>query len=296
MWALVPSACVLVLAGFCHGFGTSCLSYKWQPAQKRGALSALFTATQPPPTLTESIDKNLVLPDVSFFEEESVKDTTARLRRVRVPVPPEFVESTGTTAGQPATVGISYVHWEGTKTTGRPALILVPGFDSSCLEYRRLGSRLASDCGVDTYAVDLLGWGFTQLDGVSTFSAAAKVEALNRWISLIVGPDTPFVIAGASLGGAAAIEMAVRNPMCCGLVLISAQGFVDGIGPMAYLPRPLARVGVEILRSGKFHFWNGRVLKLLPWSHMPCDLCHLFSAAPQLSHPDDLFRQGNLRH
>ncbi len=34
-----------------------------------------------------------------------------------------------------------------------------------------------------------------------------------------------------------------------GIVLIDAQGFVDGIGPMMYLPPPLARLGVRVLRS-----------------------------------------------
>lgn len=125
---------------------------------------------------------------------------------------------------------------------------MVHGFDSSCLEYRRLGSRLA-ERGVNTFAVDLLGWGFTQLDGVKTFSAQAKVEALNSFISTVVGEASPFLIAGASLGGAAAIEVAASNPYCKGLVLLDAQGFVDGIGPMAAMPRPIAKLGVEVLKS-----------------------------------------------
>ena len=33
------------------------------------------------------------------------------------------------------------------------------------------------------------------------------------------------------------------------LILIDSQGFIDGIGPMANLPRPLARLGVSVLRS-----------------------------------------------
>lgn len=32
-------------------------------------------------------------------------------------------------------------------------------------------------------------------------------------------------------------------------MLIDSQGFIDGIGPMASLPRPLAKLGVEVLRS-----------------------------------------------
>jgi len=83
------------------------------------------------------------------------------------------------------------------------------------------------------------GAAFTQLEDVSDFSAQAKVEALNSWISTVVGKDNAFCIAGASLGGAAAIEVAAANPKCQGLILLDAQGFVDGIGPivswMAYV-------------------------------------------------------------
>lgn len=32
-------------------------------------------------------------------------------------------------------------------------------------------------------------------------------------------------------------------------MLIDAQGFIDGIGPMASLPRPLAAAGVWVLRT-----------------------------------------------
>jgi hypothetical protein len=38
-------------------------------------------------------------------------------------------------------------------------------------------------------------------------------------------------------------------PTCAGLILIDAQGFVDGVGPMALLPKPLAKIGVGVLRS-----------------------------------------------
>lgn len=87
--------------------------------------------------------------------------------------------------------------------------------------------------------------------GVKSFSAEAKVDALNGFLERVVLPSSPtFVVAGASLGGAAAIEVAAANPGSCrGLVLLDAQGFVDGIGPMSLLPAPLARLGVEVLKS-----------------------------------------------
>ena len=108
-----------------------------------------------------------------------------------------------------------------------------------------LGSRLAAE-GIDTYAVDLLGWGFTQLEEVESFSAEAKVTALNSFLETTLGGGK-FCLAGASLGGAAAIQVAATNPQCAGLVLIDAQGFVDGIGPMSFLPQPVAQLGVQVL-------------------------------------------------
>jgi pimeloyl-ACP methyl ester carboxylesterase len=193
-------------------------------------------------------------PDTSGIQEPECLDALRRLRRVAVPV--------STNVHPDGQVLVSYARWPSTSSTSSrrrrqeatvpPPVVLVHGFDSSCLEYRRLGPRLA-DLGIDAYAVDLLGWGFTQLDGgVASFSAEAKVEALSAFVETVVLPGSPtstFVVAGASLGGAAAIELAAANPRCRGMVLLDAQGFVDGIGPMSLLPTPLAKLGVEVLKS-----------------------------------------------
>jgi len=186
-------------------------------------------------------DQTFVRPDTSEIEEEACRDTASRMKRVPVPV--------SVTISPSGSVGISYVHWpaEGKKLSPLP-LILIHGFDSSCLEYRRLGARLAAR-GIDVYAVDLLGWGYSQLENVVDFSANAKVEALNGFVEKVLG-GRQYCVAGASLGGAASIELASANPsLCQGLVLIDAQGFTDGVGPMASLPKPLAQAGVQVLKS-----------------------------------------------
>ena len=152
-----------------------------------------------------------------------------------------------------------------TTTTVTLPLLLVHGFDSSALEYRRLGPQLAA-LGIDVYCVDLLGWGYTQLDSVNSFSAKAKVEELKGFWQT-VGSNREVVVGGASLGGAAVIEFAAENlykrknddddddedgdeeGFVRGTVLIDAQGFVDGIGPMSFLPAPLARAGIKVLRT-----------------------------------------------
>jgi pimeloyl-ACP methyl ester carboxylesterase len=187
------------------------------------------------------------------------------MKRVMVPVSTD-VSDTGY-------VGVSYIHWNASaKASSATAekicpLMLVHGFDSSSLEYRRLGPKLAA-LGVDVYCVDLLGWGYTQLDGVKSFSAQAKVDALKGFWET-VGKNEQVVVGGASLGGAAVIEFASQNlyrsgettdesvgdddyndsGFVKGTILIDAQGFVDGIGPMSFLPSPLAKLGIQVLKS-----------------------------------------------
>lgn len=190
-------------------------------------------------------DASFRSPDMTGMQEAALIETANKMQRVVVPVS-DSIHPDGK-------VGISYVNWSPTGNNNKRRskqlpVVLVHGFDSSCLEYRRLGSRLAAR-GIDTYAVCLLGWGYTQLDGVSSFSADAKVESLQNWASTVLGPNTPFCIAGASLGGAAAIELAAASTNCEGLILLDAQGFVDGIGPMASMPKPLAKLGVQVLKS-----------------------------------------------
>ncbi|GAX16172.1 hypothetical protein FisN_3Hh347 [Fistulifera solaris] len=195
--------------------------------------SSLFLATTiAPPTTTVPVN-----PEMTGIQEPACLDTARRMVRTPVPVSTDIHPE-----GQ---VGISYAFWPSPQRSVLPPVVMIHGFDSSCLEYRRLGARLA-ERGIDTYAVDLLGWGFTQLDGTN-FSAQAKIEALQSFLETVVGKD--YILAGASLGGAAAIEVASISESCRGLVLIDAQGFVDGIGPMAAMPKPIAKLGVGVLKS-----------------------------------------------
>ncbi|KAL3783473.1 hypothetical protein ACHAW5_011120 [Stephanodiscus triporus] len=133
---------------------------------------------------------------------------------------------------------------------------------SQKLTYSSHLGPILSSLGIDVYCVDLLGWGYTQLDpSVLSYSARAKVEAL-RGLWEVVGGNGEVVVGGASLGGAAVIEYAADvlrrgndndygggGDFVRGTVLIDAQGFVDGIGPMSYLPAPIARLGIRVLKS-----------------------------------------------
>lgn len=52
---------------------------------------------------------------------------------------------------------------------------------------------------------------------------------------------------GASLGGTIAIDFALAHPEAVEkLVLLDAQGFVDGIGPLSTMPRIVSWLGVQV--------------------------------------------------
>lgn len=127
-------------------------------------------------------------------------------------------------------------------------VLLLHGFDSSCLEWRNLYPFLPP-MGIEAWALDILGWGFTdaQLASASVTVEAKREHIYEFWKTHI---GRPMVVVGPSLGGAAAIDFALTHPDAVAkLVLIDAQGFAEGLGPMGSLPRVLAYAGVAVLKS-----------------------------------------------
>jgi len=138
-------------------------------------------------------------------------------------------------------------------TSATPLVVLLHGFDSSCLEWRRLAPALETQ-GVGVLAMDLLGWGFTERpqDVECDFSADAKLRHLEGLLESVLTEQgkRPVALIGTSLGAAFAVGLALARPdLIDGLVLMSPQVYVDGIGPMANLPRPAASLGVGVLGS-----------------------------------------------
>lgn len=91
------------------------------------------------------------------------------MKRVPVTVPESVA---------PGAIGTNFVRTTalkaGSKTDGEgeDPILMLHGFDSSLLEFRRLMPELG-ELGAEAYAVDVLGWGFTELSGVSSFGAGA---------------------------------------------------------------------------------------------------------------------------
>ncbi|HEY9625492.1 MAG TPA: alpha/beta hydrolase [Crinalium sp.] len=144
----------------------------------------------------------------------------------------------------PEAIATTYVR----QGTGGTPLLLLHGFDSSVLEFRRLLPKLAERH--ETWAVDLLGFGFTARPARLALSPdAIKTHLYYVWKTLIA---QPMVLVGASMGGAAAIDFALTYPQAVkALVLIDSAGFTVGPALGKYLFPPLGYFATSFLASPK---------------------------------------------
>ncbi|KAK4766971.1 hypothetical protein SAY86_014722 [Trapa natans] len=169
-----------------------------------------------------------------------------------------------------------------TQSNEASPLVLLHSFDSSCLEWRR-AHPLLENAGLEAWAVDILGWGFSDLERRPCCSVPSKREHLYQlWKSHI---KRPMVLVGPSLGAAAAIDFTVNHPEAVEkLILINASVYAEGTGHLARLPKTVAYAGVSLLRStplrlyanlvafhgvplARSYDWTnvGRLHCLLPW-------------------------------
>ncbi len=115
-------------------------------------------------------------------------------------------------------IATSYCH----QGTGGTPILLLHGFDSSLLEFFPLIPLLAAHN--ETWAVDLLGFGFTErVRGISFSPATIKMHLYEFWKTLI---NEPVILVGASMGGATAIDFTLTYPNCVKqIVLINSVGY-----------------------------------------------------------------------
>lgn len=131
---------------------------------------------------------------------------------------------------------------------GDPPLLLIHGFDSSQLEFRRLWPRLATQH--QTWTMDLLGFGLSDRARCPQLSPAAiKTHLYHFWQQMI---GRPMVLAGASMGGAAALDFALTYPEAvAGLVLLDSAGLAAGPAMGKFMVPPLDSWATAFLRSPK---------------------------------------------
>jgi pimeloyl-ACP methyl ester carboxylesterase len=126
---------------------------------------------------------------------------------------------------------------------GEP-LLLLHGFDSSLLEFRRLAPLLADRAQL--FIPDLFGFGFGPRRLEAAHDPAGVLDHLSALLEAIASRnDSPVGVIGASMGGSVAMELARRFPdRITRLLLLSPAGLTGRPRP---LPPPLDRLGVWFL-------------------------------------------------
>ncbi len=133
----------------------------------------------------------------------------------------------------------------GRQGQGTP-IVLLHGFDSSLLEFRRLFPLLAT-VG-ETWAIDLLGFGFSDRTVSPNFDPGAiKLHLHSFWQQQI---RQPMVLVGASMGGAAALDFTLTYPEAVRqLVLLDSAGFAAGPAMEKVMVPPLDRWATAFLKN-----------------------------------------------
>ncbi|KAJ4826081.1 hypothetical protein Tsubulata_015176, partial [Turnera subulata] len=126
-------------------------------------------------------------------------------------------------------------------------VVLLHCFDSSCLEWR-CTYPLLEEAGLEAWAVDVLGWGFSDLEMRPPCDVASKRYHLYQlWKSYI---KRPMILVGPSLGASVAVDFTVHYPEAVEkLVFINPSVYAEGTGNLAMLPKPIAYAGVSFLKS-----------------------------------------------
>lgn len=133
----------------------------------------------------------------------------------------------------------AYVHFAPQSSSlcrGTVPILLLHGFDSSLLEFRRLLPFLSG--GSDVWAIDLFGSGFTEHPAAISVNPGSIRQHLLSIVETWIGE--PLVLVGASLGGAVAVDFALRHPNWVrSLALIDSVGFSGSFPVGQFLPNGL---------------------------------------------------------
>jgi len=141
-------------------------------------------------------------------------------------------------------IATTYVH----QGDGSTPILLIHGFDSSLLEFRRLLPILADR--QSTYAIDLLGFGFSQRNlTIPLNTENIKTHLYHFWQTVI---QQPMIIAGASMGGAAAIDFTLTYPDAVEkLILLDSAGLAKQPAIGKFMFSPIDTFATEFLRNPK---------------------------------------------
>tara|TARA_Y100001968_G_C19369119_1_gene724128 strand:+ start:314 stop:1219 length:906 start_codon:yes stop_codon:yes gene_type:complete len=121
-------------------------------------------------------------------------------------------------------------------------VLLLHGFDSCFLEYRRLAPLLKMKNKL--IIPDLFGFGFCPRSISHKYGFKYLMEHLNSVVSYLSNND-PIGLIGASMGGALALELARQNPNRIDKLLLLSPAGLSGQNPK--IPWPLNHFGAFFL-------------------------------------------------
>ncbi|XP_047322602.1 uncharacterized hydrolase YugF-like isoform X2 [Impatiens glandulifera] len=229
----------------------------FSPAAVRPPMCFLNTARCPKPSRFKVSADNF--PSFLPKQVEKIKDPFARklaTRIQRLPVPVSFLEN-------PIMSSCVKPLMQEQSTP----VVLLHGFDSSCLEWRYT-LPLLEEAGLETWAIDILGWGFCDLERTPRCDVATKREHLYQFWKTYI--RRPMLLVGPSLGAAVAIDFAVKYPEAVdSLVFLDASVYAEGTGNLAKLPKPVAYAGVYVLKRTALRFYGTS----LTYNSLPFDTC-----------------------
>ena len=109
------------------------------------------------------------------------------------------------------------------KGSDLPPMLLVHGFDISCMEYRRL-LPLLEEAGIEAYAPCIAGWGFTDTANMKSVGVEAKRAQLLAFQQEVLG-GRPAIWVGASLGACTCLDVYKTSPEAVHSVATLDPGF-----------------------------------------------------------------------
>jgi pimeloyl-ACP methyl ester carboxylesterase len=137
----------------------------------------------------------------------------------------------------------------GERGTARADLLLIHGFANSLQSWRELAPRLAADAHV--IAIDLPGYGLSSKPVEHDYHNGPQAEVVIA-AARALGLRRP-VYVGHSLGGAVALQAAVRDPQAGGLVLMNPGIITTGVPKIVQVTLPpLPRLSAKLFGDRGF--------------------------------------------